>query len=571
MKTRSSAMLVVLTALLAPAIASGVPEPSRSVEARVLRLLVDRQSGETVRVEGFPLGAREVTLDLTSFSVLAPGARIVVHDGAGEQEVPAPRTAYFRGRVEGEPGSVVFLAAGDVLRGFVLVGEDVYAVAPREDVYRSARAGSAAEVRRLDLAAEVPDSMSRWLCEGALGGPPTEAPEPPAGAAAVPSVPAPLSDTVYTANLAIETDYELYAFFGSTGALTQYVTDLVAAGSAIYLRDVKTELKVSYLSLWSTAADPWTATSTRSALYELGDYWHANRLAVPRTTVHFLSRKGMGGGIAWLSVLCASDFLCQSGNCGSSEANGHYGGGYGVSASLNGQFSTSNPALYWDILCTTHELGHNFSSPHTHCYSPAVDTCCPCEPASVSDCVGAVPPEKGTIMSYCHLRPGGYGNVKLFLGVTGETSEAVLTRIRGYVESRSHASTCMPPSSGAALRFYTAAPCRAVDTRSSTPPALAASSSRAFVVTGGSCGVPTSAKAVSVNATVVSPAAAGFLTLYPGNGSAPGTSNVNFQAGQTRANNAVVSLATDGSGSLGVLNGSSGTSHVLIDVNGYFQ
>ncbi|MDL1949072.1 hypothetical protein FBQ97_04565 [Acidobacteria bacterium ACD] len=125
-----------------------------------------------------------------------------------------------------------------------------------------------------------------------------------------------------------------------------------------------------------------------------------------------------------------------------------------------------------------------------------------------------------------------------------------------------------PPSS----RFHTlAAPCRAVDTRTANPPALAASSTRTFVVTGGTCGVPATAKAVSVNATAVSPAAAGFLTLYPGNGSVPGTSTLNFQAGQTRANNAVVLLASDGSGTVGVLNGSPGATHVLVDVNGYFE
>jgi hypothetical protein len=41
--------------------------------------------------------------------------------------------------------------------------------------------------------------------------------------------------------------------------------------------------------------------------------------------------------------------------------------------------------------------------------------------------------------------------------------------------------------------------------------------------------------------------------------------------GQTRANNAIVQLATDGTGSLSVKNVSGGAAHVVIDVYGYFK
>ena len=127
-----------------------------------------------------------------------------------------------------------------------------------------------------------------------------------------------------------------------------------------------------------------------------------------------------------------------------------------------------------------------------------------------------------------------------------------------------------PPPGG----FYTVSPCRLVDTRNPTGPrggpALLPSSRRNFTLTG-ACLVPATAKAVSVNLTVAGSTAAGFLTLFPGNGIAPPTSSINFMTGQTRANNAVVLLATDGTGSLAVLNGAAGTVHFILDVNGYFQ
>jgi len=128
------------------------------------------------------------------------------------------------------------------------------------------------------------------------------------------------------------------------------------------------------------------------------------------------------------------------------------------------------------------------------------------------------------------------------------------------------------PAPGAA-KFYTLPPCRVLDTRTANGPfggpALQPSQERLFTVTA-RCGIPASALSISVNATVV-PAAAGFFVLYPGNASTPGTSNLNFRAGQVRANSAVVRLATDGSGSIAVRNSSTGANHFVLDVNGYFQ
>jgi hypothetical protein len=117
-------------------------------------------------------------------------------------------------------------------------------------------------------------------------------------------------------------------------------------------------------------------------------------------------------------------------------------------------------------------------------------------------------------------------------------------------------------------------PCRVIDTRSATGPTagspLPASAVRIFGI-GGPCGVPPSARAVSINLTVVSPAAPGFVSLFPGNGLVGSTSALNFVAGKTLANNAVATLATNGAGTIGVVNGSAGTIHLLIDVNGYFE
>jgi hypothetical protein len=122
------------------------------------------------------------------------------------------------------------------------------------------------------------------------------------------------------------------------------------------------------------------------------------------------------------------------------------------------------------------------------------------------------------------------------------------------------------------LTFHTLTPCRIVDTRNPVGPyggpALAAGTARAFTIAG-PCGVPSDAVAATLNITVTGPTSAGDLTVYPGTGAAPGTSTVSFAAGRTRANNATIGLVD---GLLSVFDHqATGTTHVIIDVSGYYR
>jgi hypothetical protein len=73
-----------------------------------------------------------------------------------------------------------------------------------------------------------------------------------------------------------------------------------------------------------------------------------------------------------------------------------------------------------------------------------------------------------------------------------------------------------------------------------------------------------------VNVTVTGPSAPGFLTVFPAGGPPPLASTINFRAGQTRANNAIVTLGPGGD--IVVRAGMpSGGTHVVLDVTGYFD
>ena len=71
-----------------------------------------------------------------------------------------------------------------------------------------------------------------------------------------------------------------------------------------------------------------------------------------------------------------------------------------------------------------------------------------------------------------------------------------------------------------------------------------------------------------LNVTAVAPTAGGFITVY-GPGSRPAVSNLNFVAGQTVPNLVIVPVSA--TGSVKLFNGSSGTTHLLADVAGYYR
>jgi trimeric autotransporter adhesin len=120
------------------------------------------------------------------------------------------------------------------------------------------------------------------------------------------------------------------------------------------------------------------------------------------------------------------------------------------------------------------------------------------------------------------------------------------------------------------LEFYPLTPCRIADTRNPTGalggPSLAANSGRAFPVQSSACGIPSTAKAYSLNITAVPHGSLGFLTAWPSGEAQPVVSTLNATTGAVTANAAIVPAGTGGDVSIVV----SDADDVILDVNGYF-
>lgn len=116
--------------------------------------------------------------------------------------------------------------------------------------------------------------------------------------------------------------------------------------------------------------------------------------------------------------------------------------------------------------------------------------------------------------------------------------------------------------------FYTVPPCRLVDTRANGP-ALTAGAVRTLHLAG-ACGIPDTARALVVNATVIGAGSSGYLRLGAVNPASP-TSTLNYPAALSRSNNVFVELTPTGDLDALAVQSAGTTVHLVLDVSGYFE
>lgn len=83
----------------------------------------------------------------------------------------------------------------------------------------------------------------------------------------------------------------------------------------------------------------------------------------------------------------------------------------------------------------------------------------------------------------------------------------------------------------------------------------------------GANGIPAIARTVILNITVDQPSDAGYLTVWPADGTMPNTSNVNYTKGQTVPNSVVVGLSSTGKINLSSFK----STDIIVDVVGWFS
>ncbi len=601
-----------------------------------------------VRITDWPVAPGERrNIVVARHEIYAPGARMLRVEGPLTIEVPRSRRIALWGTVEDSEMRVSLTADPDTLEieGLTLHPEGLFEV--REaSVLGASRRGRHLVAKRGALNKES-DVAATYQCGqellSASAWTSTRETKRASNEGPVPNI-----TSLHTVTVAVDTDNEVMQlkFGDNTTTAANYMTSLFAGMNVIYERDLKVRLlQGTTFYRVSSMADPYPSTTGPSAdnakLNEFTNYWAANYGGITRALAMMISGKQSGdfsaSGIAWVNVLCST------------------GSGYSFSQVFKFAGSTATN----DLLVVAHELGHNFGSPHTHCYTPPIDQCYNTQAgcyAGAKSCpapqtINGVANVTGTLMSYCHLSGiGGCTSSLVYhptsvalldplitskvgicvfpaLAVTainpnnGSTAGGTAVTISGtdfqagatvsiggvaatsvivvnattitavtgaHATGAVNVSVTNPGGGGtatltngyfytpplASTPFYTISPCRIFDTRNPNGPlggpALTAQGTRTFTLTG-TCGVPATAKVLSVNVAAIGTSGAGEIRIYPGNGIQPGTTTVLFGANQTRANNALLWLATDGTGTVKVYNNTGAAVNFILDVNGYFE
>jgi hypothetical protein len=128
------------------------------------------------------------------------------------------------------------------------------------------------------------------------------------------------------------------------------------------------------------------------------------------------------------------------------------------------------------------------------------------------------------------------------------------------------------------LVYTMVAPCRIVDTRLAGG-IMTGGATRNFFNNAGSfagqggaasdCGIPAEPSAVVLNVTVVNPAGAGYVKVFPYGIAAPNAASVNYAAHQTVGNELIVKQTIGQPFDFSIF--TLATAHVVVDITGYFM
>lgn len=335
----------------------------------VLADLVNRNEKTlTLRLPTF--GGPPVELELVQVDLFAPNFRVTTSDSQGAA-VPVELGVHYWGKVKGAEGS---LAAMSIFKNEVI------------GFYSSQKDGNFVLGK---LGGNNPQRDHILYAEKDLTGTiPVDCDMPDDNAAYSPDqLDAESTASVFRCvKVFIEADFDLFQNKGSVGEVTNYMTGVFNQSAALYNNE-GIPISISEIFVW-TSPSPYTAGDSQTQLMQFQN----TRTSFNGDVAHLVDLQNQGGIAAGFNGFCNP-------NRSQSEC---YSGIF--------PFFENVPTYSWTVYVFTHEMGHLFGSRHTHACvwngnGTAIDGC---SGGTEGGCpLPGIPPEGGTIMSYCHLQSVG--------------------------------------------------------------------------------------------------------------------------------------------------------------------
>lgn len=348
---------------------------------------------DRVLLQGFPWdGGLDLEVERVTSPVL-PGALHV--DGRRTASLTRDVASFWSGRVAGETGSDVFLAfMPGASFGWVQRSDELVHLLTGPDLNGTGADGDWTKATTMlvsERALNETGRSFRGLCA-------TETQPRRLVRRPTLDVTAGSTRTMRRGKLALETDYQFFQIFGNVAVAEAYVTALLTAANFRFRKQLNTDVRVNYIGFHTTPNDPWLTQDQPGAicfdtLYEFQAAWGFGGAPVAADFHMIMSGVDLSCGVAFLEGLCSPD-----------ES-------FSLMSRMDGltSFPVSASPLNWDFVWTCHELGHNIGSVHSHEYCPPLDECSPA--GYFGPCQDEMAcTNQGTLMSYCHVCPGGMAN-----------------------------------------------------------------------------------------------------------------------------------------------------------------
>ena len=354
---------------------------------------------ENINITQFPITSNEkvdfeMQLDKNSAS---SKTKIFVYTDEGKKQIATPQSVMYSGKIKGDANSFVsFIYSNNLLFAYIKQGNgNLLSISPTKEGV-SKEHFLAPHIQSADLeSGEAPS----WDClteDHASGHSEIEDniihknDELQAGS------------ELLNADIICEGSYDYYELMNKDlDKATAYIVSVMELTSKLYVEFINVQLTVSEIHIRQTrTSDPYQSTS------HLGQ----KLFAMPNVWKKYESKRALVVLFANLNNQPSNSVVAGISMGGSPNVGSlcSVNRGYCV---LGIKSNSAYPTFQytWGVNVAAHEMGHNFSAPHTHnCYfSPnMIDTCVTrYSPFEVGDaCVqtGTAIPRAGTIMSYCH-------------------------------------------------------------------------------------------------------------------------------------------------------------------------
>lgn len=348
---------------------------------------VFQSPARNISVGDFPIGLSETgTLDLQERSSVFDGETHAYKMVAGKRiEIRLPASRTYSGTIRGENGSRVIM---------ISTGDDMYVSLERSSGTMLQIAPATTKKNTLVLQNNSNGPTSSFSC-GFENLPDARQPMPNADVLRSVKGSVLQATDQREALVAIETDRFLWTRMGKDEAkITRYLYTIFATVSWIYEREANVSFVIGDIIIHTDAdPDPYTENANGdigALLAEFSANWRANYGTIKRNLAVLFTVPGKTdvGGIAYLATLCTTRGFAA---CG---------------IQTNSVLPTQG--YQWDAFVTAHEVGHIFGAKHTHScdWGPPLDSCVSTSgsiPIGDACWNGTPKPNKGSIMSYCHL------------------------------------------------------------------------------------------------------------------------------------------------------------------------